>query len=533
MRLAVPWAWVAVAWLVATPALALPGHTWLVVIGNNEGEPHELSLLYAERDARHVAEVFRTEGGVSTRRTLQLLGEDAPTIRRELLRVNTTIRAHKGSAHDVEANSTGLVVFYSGHADADALHLGGSTLAFDELRALVESSPASVRLLVVDACRSGSVTRVKGVKPTRTFAVDFDDKIATEGMAIITSSAAGESSQESDDLRAAFFTHHLINALRGAADRNGDGQVTLGETYAYTYGQTLRSSGRTLDLQHPTYEYDVKGRGELILAKPGALGRRRGRLRLGSAGIYLISEKREGGPVVAEVSPPQDRAMLALPVDTYFVQQRRPREYREYNVTLEPGKAVDLATQPYTAVNYDRLVRRRGGRRRFVHGLTLLTGVRGEIIEGEGARPQVVVGYGLDLPWLTLGVRFRGTTSTGHGPDGALPRRHGELGVGLSLQRFVDLRWLSASFGVLAEGVYHRQVFNADRTSPNRRSLGASFGGLFSVERSLLEGLSMRIEGGPVTTIFEQATTELGATTGQETVTPFTWWAAGGLVWRL
>ena len=72
-----------------------------------------------------------------------------------------------------------------------------------------------MRLLVVDACRSGAVTRVKGVEPAEEFEIRFEAAAGTEGMAIITSSAAGESSQESDRLRASFFTHHLINALRG------------------------------------------------------------------------------------------------------------------------------------------------------------------------------------------------------------------------------------------------------------------------------------------------------------------------------
>ena len=34
-------------------------------------------------------------------------------------------------------------------------------------------------------------------------------------MAILTSSAAGENSQESDVLRGSFFSHHLVAGLRG------------------------------------------------------------------------------------------------------------------------------------------------------------------------------------------------------------------------------------------------------------------------------------------------------------------------------
>ena len=101
-------------------------------------------------------------GGVSSRRTVMLLGEDASTVRRALQEVNAAIRAQAGAGH-----STALVVFYSGHADATALHLGGTELPLEELKTLVEGSPAGVRLLVLDACRSGAVTRVKGVSRRR------------------------------------------------------------------------------------------------------------------------------------------------------------------------------------------------------------------------------------------------------------------------------------------------------------------------------------------------------------------------------
>ena len=35
---------------------ALPAETWVVVIGNNRGDASDLQLLYAERDAREMAE---------------------------------------------------------------------------------------------------------------------------------------------------------------------------------------------------------------------------------------------------------------------------------------------------------------------------------------------------------------------------------------------------------------------------------------------------------------------------------------------
>ena len=516
------------ALLVPFTARALPEHTWVVAIGHNDGARTEVSLLYAEQDARVVSDVLREHGSVSSRRTILLLGEDANTVRRTLQEVNATIRVQAGQGHP-----TALVVFYSGHADAAGLHLGGTELPLEELKTLVEGSPAGVRVLVLDACRSGTVTRVKGVKAAESFQLTLRNEVATEGLAIITSSAAGEASQESDRLRGSFFTHHLVNALRGAADHDDDGKVTLPEAYSYTYAQTLRSSGQTVALQHPTYSWEVKGRDELVLSVPAEPRSRAGRLRLGEAALYLIMEGRQGGPVVAEVTPQGQRRELSLPAGNYFVQQRNSDEYREYQVALATGSMVELATLPFETVRYDRLVRRRGGPKAYTQNVSLLGGARGQMLAGEGATPQLQLGYGLDFEWGSVGVRLRGMTIQGAGSDGLLVRRHDELGLGLTLMRFIDLEPVSVAFGLFVEGVMHRQDFDTERLVESRRALGAGFGGILLVERHLGAGVALRLEGGPVSGLFKRAVVQGGETTGQEElITPLTWWGTGGLVWR-
>jgi hypothetical protein len=522
-------------WLFATagPARALPEETWLVAIGNNAGDADEVQLLFAERDAREVAEVLRSQGRVASDRVRLLIDERADTVRRTLLAINAAIRARVQEG----SRATALLVFYSGHADADALHLRGTRLSFEEIRGLAAGSPATMRLLIIDACRSGAVTRVKGVRPAPEFALRIDpwgDRVEAEGTVIISSSTAGESSQESDRLRASFFSHHLINALRGAADRNGDGRVTLSEAYAYTYTETLRSSGRTLALQHPTYAYDVRGSGDLVLTTLADAGQGAGRLRLSGAGTYLITEEKESGAVVAELFAPRDRAYLSLPRGRYFVQQRGSDEYREYQVTLGPGREVALSGLPYRSVRYDRLVRRRGGVRRQIHGLTLLVGGRGQVLLGEGPTPHPVLGYHVDLPWLTLGLRLSGTSVSSPGAGGTLPRRRDEAGLQLLLQRYVDLPWLSLSFGVAVEGSYHGQTFSsADQVLPRRHAVGLGFSGLFALERQLYRGLGLRVEGGPVALLLRRGLVQDGAETGSELDSAFTWWIAGGLGWRI
>lgn len=508
---------------VALPGYALPAKTWVVAIGNNRGGPGDVPLMYATRDAEALAEVLRQQGPVASRRISLVLDEKATEARRTLQEINAEIRAQ---AND---EPTALIVFYSGHADAGALRMKGTEFEMDELKTLVEGSPASVRLLVVDACRSGQVTRVKGVTPAESFAIDIQSQSVIEGLAIITSSAAGEVAQESDRLRGSFFTHHLVNALRGAADRDRDGRVTLGEAYAYTYTQTLRSSGQTLALQHPTYAWEMKGRGDLVLARVSQADGPLAKLRLGSSALYLVTDENQGGAVVAEVFTPADDMVLLVAPGSYLVQQRNPEEYREYRVRLASGDERELSKLEYRTVRYDHLVRLRGGERTSVQGLTLMLGGRTGMLAREGFTPQLVVGYGMDFAWGTVGLRLRGSTVTSPGFVGA-PRRHDEWGAGVSYHRYFDLPWIAFGMGVYVEGAWHRQLLQGGDAPMPRSAAVGSLGGLISLERSLAGGLAARLELGRASAIYREAPLDGGS--GSRLTSTLMWWGAGGAVWR-
>ena len=191
-----------------------------------------------------------------------------------------------------------------------------------------------------------------------------------------------------------------------------------------------------------------------------------------------------------------------------------------------------LSALPFQTVRYDRLVRLRGGPAEHVHSFTLLAAGRGPMLRGQGVTPQLLLGWGMDFEWGSFSVRLRGMSAGAASTDGLLPRRHSELGLGLALQRFVDLKHVSLAFGLYAEGVGHQQRFDTQRLVIDRRAWGAGFGGLLAGERHLGAGFALRLEGGPVAGIFKRAVIDRGAETGSEVVTPLTWWAAGGLVWR-
>jgi hypothetical protein len=73
--------------------------------------------------------------------------------------------------------------------------------------------------------------------------------------------ALGAAAQESAALGGSFFTHHLDVGLRGAADADGDGQVTLAEAFRYTSARTVAQTAATQGgVQHPTYDFRMSGR---------------------------------------------------------------------------------------------------------------------------------------------------------------------------------------------------------------------------------------------------------------------------------
>jgi hypothetical protein len=518
--------WIAVAAAYALLAGAdARASTWVVAIGNDQGLPTEPPLAYAARDAEVLLDVFRKLARIAPEEAILATGGDAESVRGLLLRTNARIRAAQG---DNSAPEHALIVYYSGHADASSLHLGSTQLSLSELKSIVESSPARVRVLILDACRSGGVTRKKGVKPAQPFVIQLEDQLKAKGFAIITSSSDSEDSQESEELRASFFTHHLVNALRGAADRDRDKRVTLGEAYAYAYQETLRSTGRTLTVQHPTYLYDLSGAGDVVLTHLSDV-QRAGVLAIAEPGAYLLFERDETGPLAADITVAAEGAELVLAPGRYFVQRRSESSYREIEVDLAPNMRVDLASLPSREVAYARLVRK-GGARRSAHAFVLAGGVDGATTFGRGVAPGVLAGYAIDLPWLTAGMHAH--WSRARSDSSELGVAHDRLGLRARAERFVDLDVASVSLGLFVEGMWHRQSFDTRAYAPSRSGFGVGLGLFAAAEVEVLPALSLRVEGGPVTEIYRGAVLKAGAIAGDELVTPLTYFGALGVVWR-
>jgi hypothetical protein len=336
-----------IAVVVATPAMAETVR-FAVVVGANRGGESTAPLRYAERDAQRFAGVLTEVGGVTRERLIVLDGPDSAELRRALDRLDAQARAVRARGSDRVV----AVFYYSGHSDGLNLELGKrDRFPFAELRARLERSSAHVRLAFIDSCKSGALTQDKGLTVGPSFDLALSDETDVGGAAFVTSSSASERAQESAEIGGSYFTHFLLSALRGAADNDGNGRVTLSEAYQYAFAKTVVETTRSIvGPQHPSYAYKLSGRGDLTLADLRAAAATIV-LPAGAAGTYLVIDGRRQEMVAEVVRPDGEPRRLAVPAGEYVVGRRDGERFLAARVKVRTGQQAtvsdaDLRAEP-------------------------------------------------------------------------------------------------------------------------------------------------------------------------------------------
>ncbi len=310
-----------------------PIRRFALVAGNDEGGSGTRELLYARDDARKIHAILTRVGGVREADAMLLLNSDAE----DLLTALGELERRAKDAR-TRGDRTALFFYFSGHAKDGSLRLGRSKLPMESLKARLAQSPADMRVAIFDACRSGAMTRTKGVRRAPAFEVESDATRAAKGLVILTSSASDEDSQESDAIGGSYFSHHLASGLLGDADRSGDGKVSLGEAYAYAYERTVADTAESAaGAQHPTFSFDLAGNGDLVLTD---FAERNEGLQFPAAapgGTYFLIDPK--GFVVAELSKVLGvQRVVALPPGRYFVKRRLADHLRVGEVFVAAGQ---------------------------------------------------------------------------------------------------------------------------------------------------------------------------------------------------
>lgn len=253
----------------APPVAEIPrfrGQRWAVVIGisryqnAHKGIPN---LRYADRDARAFYEFLKTpQGGAFTEDHIVFLADERATYAKVREALFDFLR--KPIKEDL------VVIFFAGHGapepgnpqnlyllthDSDPDRLASTAFPMWDLETSLTRFVKADRVLVfTDACHSagvGSSIATRSVPSDNLINRYFQElERSGAGRAIFTASEAGELSQESQRWGGGHgvFTHFLLEGMKGAADTNNDGVVTLGEAIDYVSENVRR---QTQNAQHP------------------------------------------------------------------------------------------------------------------------------------------------------------------------------------------------------------------------------------------------------------------------------------------
>ena len=248
---------------------------WAVVIGVDT-YPKIRQLKYAVNDAkafyRHLVKFTR----IPPENILLLLNEEAGLIR--LRSTLGTYLKNKAGKNDM------VIIYFAGHGaaekdvtspDGDGLEkyllpfdvnprdLYATALPMGEISRVFTRIQSERLIFIADACYSGAsggrTVSFTGIRAS--ISEGFLDRIASgKGKIILTASGANEVSEENETLGHGVFTFYLLEGLRGNADTDKDGLITVDEIYRYV---SFRVPEATNNEQHPVKKGSVEG--QLVL----------------------------------------------------------------------------------------------------------------------------------------------------------------------------------------------------------------------------------------------------------------------------
>ncbi|MHC4661370.1 MAG: caspase family protein [Planctomycetota bacterium] len=221
-------------------------------------------LKYAADDAKEFHRFLTKDLGVPEENITLLLNEDAvlPKIK-ETLGITLMAQAAK---HDT------VFIYYAGHGavdpstdspdgdglekyllpvDAERDNLYATALPVRDIAVIFDRIKSDRIVMYMDACYAGASNPNQKVRTltanTRATVNDgFLRKLSEgKGRIVITAAGASEVAEERDEYKHGVFTHYLLKALRGDADVDKDGLVSLAEGFEYVFNKVNETTKRS------------------------------------------------------------------------------------------------------------------------------------------------------------------------------------------------------------------------------------------------------------------------------------------------
>ena len=264
-----------------------------MLVGVSEYAAPNLHLRFAHRDVEELWALLQTDrcGGFIPERARVLVNEQATTA--------AITRALRSFLQDASEDDV-VLIYFSGHGapdpkrrdvvyflthDTNPADIAGTALPMREImQSLGENLRAKRVIMMMDTCHSAAVEGGRGMAAGDPAVLEqylANLQSSDEGFAILTSSEANEQSREGTRWGGGhgLFTHLVLEGLRGKADTNQNGIVTLGELFDHVVEQTRALGGP--GAQHPRVGHRPFDRSFVVAITGGADAR--DRLDLGRA----------------------------------------------------------------------------------------------------------------------------------------------------------------------------------------------------------------------------------------------------------
>ncbi len=213
---------------------------WAILIGV---EKYRLAnpLQYTLNDVERLAETLRDRGDFRVRKIL----ETAPKTELQPLRESLLAEIPKWLTRPGPEDL--VLVYFTGHGfrdtdgklylaplDCDPNNPAATGIAVDWLREQIAQCKSRFKLLVIDACHAGAEKGGDGAANVvaKDLAAPFEN---LSGVFTLASCTGEEKSLIWDEKQQSLFSYWLNQGLKGHADRDGDGAVTVDELYGYIF----------------------------------------------------------------------------------------------------------------------------------------------------------------------------------------------------------------------------------------------------------------------------------------------------------
>jgi len=213
---------------------------YAVVVGIGSYDAMQ-SLRFTDDDAYQMYAFFKSpEGGALADDQVEILVDELAT--KKNIEAALADKLGRADADDI------VVFYYSGHGidgyfvpvDFDG---SNNLLSHQRVTDLLESSSAKHKLVLADACHSGGLLAAKSSRASidRLYEAFAN---TSGGTALLLSSKSSEVSLEARNLRSGVYSHFLLRGMKGEADVNSNGVVTVQELHNFLYGRVRDYTGK-------------------------------------------------------------------------------------------------------------------------------------------------------------------------------------------------------------------------------------------------------------------------------------------------